>query len=456
MRHEVHGMRRRDGPVRPAFRLAAIGLGLLLCLLLPRTAAATARQSAAPVAALACDAHQPSLGFALQSDGAGGTVVQPPDGPNAALDVGLSRLAVACQAVFAAPDAAGAGAFDLPAGTVTFTIAGPGLFVESNAQSEIVACGSAARNLPCTAALPAGDATVTGTAALTVHVVVQPLAVLPPLPAVGAIGVTAVYQEDPALGGESATASAAIDLAPPRYAATAAVDRAVVTSGVNAGAVITVQLRHPLPEGCSPLGASIYLFCTGESLQPGDAGAEPGTVALTTDLGLFPNGESTITAACDAGGGAAPVAGGQASLTAPAPGVDAPFRYTCTEVRVRLAAAGFAGEATVTALFTGALTGASAQSSATLTIAPGPATLQLIGGCTPAQAPASLPAAAPIDELVGSISPASAVVAVWRHDPDGGWQALYLRGGGPVDGATVEPGEPLFICVDGVAQYPLG
>lgn len=448
-------MKRRDGSVRARFALAAAGFGLLLCLLLPRTAAAAARQGAVPAAGLACDAHQPSLGFTLQTDSAGGTAVQPPAATDAALDVGLPRLAVACQAVFLAPDAADAGAFDLPAGTVTFTISGPGLFVESNARSVSVACGSAVQNLPCTGALPAGDATVSGTAALTVHVVVQPLAVLPPLPAPAAITVGAVYQADPALGGGRAAASAAIDLAPPHYAASASVDRAVVTSGVNAGAVITVQLRHALPEGCSPLGAGVFLFCTGESLQPGDAGAEPGTVTLTTDLGRFPNGENTITAVCDTGG-AGVTAGEQPLLTAPQPGLDAPFRYTCTSAAVRLAAAGFAGEATVTALFTGALSGATAQSSVTLTIAPGPATLQLIGGCTPVQAPASLPAGAPIDDLVGSISPASAVVAVWRHDAAAGWQALYLRGGGPVDGATADPGEPLYVCVDALAQYPLG
>jgi hypothetical protein len=446
-------MRRSNGIVRAALRLPVAGLGLLLWLLLPWSATAAPRQGATPAAALACDAHQPSLSFALQSDG-GGTVLQPPDSSNAALEVGLSRLAVACQAVFVAPDAAGAAVFDLPAGTVTFTVSGPGMLVENNARSLTVACGSAAQNLACTGALPAGDAGVTGTAALTVHVAVLPLATLPPLPAPGAVGVTAVYQEDPALGGAGATASAAIDLAPPRYAATASVDRTVVTGGTNASAVVTVQLYHPLLEGCAPLSVGLYLFCSGESLQPGDAGAEPGTVTLTTTLGLFPNGESTIAAACDAGEGQSP--GGQPALTAPPPGVDAPFRYTCTDVRVRLAAAGFAGEATVTAQFTGAITGATAQSSVTVTIAPGPATLQLIGGCTPAQAPSGLPAAAPIDELVGSITPSSAVVAVWRHDPDTGWQALYLRGGGPVDGATVDPGEPLYICVDALAQYPLG
>lgn len=452
-------MKRSNGLVRRARRLAFAALGLLCWLLLPRPVAALPLQAASPAAALACDAHQFSLSFSLQSDGAGGAALQPPAGPNAALDVGLARLAVVCQAVFAV-GATGAGTtFDLPAGSVTFTVSGPGMFVESAAQSVTVACGSVAQNLPCTGAVPGGEANLTGTAALTVHVVLLPLAALPPLPADGAIAVSVAYQEDPALGDAGAAASAAIDLAPPRYAAQASVDRAVVTSGVNAGAVVTVQVRHALAEGCAPLGGGPYLFCTGESLQPGDAGAEPGTVTFTTNLGLFPNGASTIAAACDASsaGGASAAAGETPpALTAPPPGVDTPFRYSCSSVGVRLASAGFAGEATVSIQFTGALTGATAQAGVTVTIAPGPATLQLIGGCTPAQAPRSLPAAAPIEDLVGSISPSSAVVSIWRHDPEAGWQALFLRGGGPVDGATVEPGEPLFICVDALAQYPLG
>src|SRR5581483_763565 len=151
-------MRHRDGIAHAAQWLTPAWLALLACLLLPRAAAAQPRQAAMPVAALACDAHQPSVGFALQPGGVGGTLLQPPAGPNAALDVGLSRLAVACQAVFAAPDAAGSGAFELPAGTVTFAISGPGMLVESNAPSVTIACGSAAQNLPCTGALPSGDA----------------------------------------------------------------------------------------------------------------------------------------------------------------------------------------------------------------------------------------------------------------------------------------------------------
>lgn len=440
--------------MRRATRLAVAMLGLLLWLLVPRAAAAAPRQAATPSAALACDAHQPGLSFSRQSDSNGEPVVQPPAGPNAALDVGLSRLAVTCQAVVSAPGA-GATPFDLPAGFVTFTLSGPGLIVESGSQSVTLACGSAAQNRPCTGALPSGDTGVTATAALTVHVVILPLAALPPLPAAGAIGVSVAYQEDPALGDAGATANAAIDLAPPRYAANARVDRAVVSSGVNAGVVVSVQLRHALPAGCAPLGGGVYLFCTGTSLQPGDLGAEPGTVSLRTDLGLFPNGASTITAACDAGGAGEAAGEAQPALTAPAPGADAPFRYTCTEVGVRLAAAGFAGEATIAMKYTGAITGATAQASVTVTIAPGPATLQLLGGCTPAQAPGSLPTAAPIDDLVGSINPSGAVVSIWRNAAGDGWQALYLRGGGPVDGETVEPGEPVFVCVDALAQYPL-
>jgi hypothetical protein len=402
---------------------------------------------------VACDAHQPSIAFPLQADASDGaqTVLQPPAGPNAALDVGLPRLSVLCQAVFQAP--AGSDApFSLPAGNVTFAVSGPGLIVESAAQFATVSCGSAARNTPCSGATAVDAATVTGTAALSVHVVLLPSATLPPLPAAGAIGVSAVYQEDPALGDASATAQTAIDLALPLYAALGSVDQPLISSGPNAGAVVTVRLRHALPENCVPLGVGPYLFCSGASAQPGDAGAEAGTITFTTNLGVFPNGGSSIDAPCGTANGA------PGGVVVPPPGVDSAYPFACTEASARLSAAGFAGEATVTATFTGALTGATAQTGVTLTIAPRPATLQLVGGCTPAQVPQSLPAGAPVADLVGSISPATAVVGIWRRDEAGGaWQALYLRGDqAPVDDATVEPGETISVCVDALAQYPLG
>ncbi len=436
--------------------IAGAAIGLIGWALLAGGTAAAPAQPTALGGALACDAHQPALSFPLQAGSAGGQpLLQPPAGPNAALDVGLPRLAAICQAVFAAPDASStaaspADAFSLPAGSVSFSVSGPGLIVEGASQLATVACGSAAQGVACSAAAAATDTSVSGNPALAVHVVLLPTASLPALPAVGAITVQATYVEDPALGTDTATAQTTIDLKPPDDTISASADQTVVASGPDAGIVITARLRHALPENCTPLGGGPYLFCRAESTAPGDAGVETGTVAFTTTLGAFPNGATAIDAACGSGGSETP-------LVVPPPGVDAPFPYACSEARVRLSAAGFAGEATITAMFTGMLTGATAQASLIVTIAPRPATLQLAGGCTPVQVPQSLPAAAPVADLVGSVSPASAVVAVWRHDAAGGWQAVYLRDSqAPVDGATVDPGQMVSVCVDALAQYPLG
>ncbi|HLZ73060.1 MAG TPA: hypothetical protein VKV26_24415 [Dehalococcoidia bacterium] len=429
--------------------LCLIGVALLAGTLDAGLAAGAPAQPAPFAAALACDAHNPAISFPLQGDGADTPLLPAPSGPNAALDTGLPRMAVLCQAVLQAP-ASGA-AFSLPAGSVSFSVSGPGLIVESAAQLATLPCGSAAQGIACTGAATSGDAAVTGLPGLAVHIVLLSRAALPPLPAPGAISVQARYAEDPSLGDASATAQAAIDLAPPSYALLASADQPLISSGPNAGVVITARLRHALPENCAALGDGPYLFCRGESLQPGDAGAEAGTVRFSTDLGVFANGESAIDADCGAGAGAPP-------LVAPAPGFDALVPYDCNGANVRLSAAGFAGEATISAAFTGAVTGATAQATLSVTIAPRPATLPLAGGCTAVLAPAGLPSHAPVTDLVGSISPAGAVVAIWRQDTSsGGWLALYLRGGrAPVDDATVEPGQAISVCVDALAQYPLG
>jgi len=55
-----------------------------------------------------------------------------------------------------------------------------------------------------------------------------------------------------------------------------------------------------------------------------------------------------------------------------------------------------------------------------------------------------------------SMTPPEAVVAIWRRAPDGRWQLGYARdAAAPRDFATVDPGDPLTVCVDAPASYPL-
>lgn len=408
---------------------------------------------AALAAALACDARRPSPAFALTRDPTGrpALAADASEAP-AALNLAEPRLAVTCAAVFANADApSGGDPLALPPGEVTFSVSGPGLIVEQATQIATVACGVAAQPGSCRGgvATEAAPESVAATAALTIHVVLLPGALLPPAGSGEFINVNAAYR-----GGDGgvATAASAIDLGPPLYQIVLTPGRAVADGGANDGVAIGVRLRHALPSGCSVLGAGPYLLCAELSAEPGDSGAEPGTIVFTTDLGAFPNGEQRIAADC----GDLPAA--SARLTVPGPGGERPFALSCTDVAVRLSPMGRAGEVTIRATFTGALTGASASGETALTLAPRPATLPLAGGCAEVFAPQALPAAAPVTLLVESVQPASAVVSVWRRDPATGvWQAGFLRGAAaPLDFTTLDPGERVILCVDGLAQFPLG
>ena len=56
-----------------------------------------------------------------------------------------------------------------------------------------------------------------------------------------------------------------------------------------------------------------------------------------------------------------------------------------------------------------------------------------------------------------SVTPPSAVAGIWRRAAaTGAWEAGYLRDPqAPVQFTTVNPGDPLLICVDAQARYPV-
>jgi hypothetical protein len=74
------------------------------------------------------------------------------------------------------------------------------------------------------------------------------------------------------------------------------------------------------------------------------------------------------------------------------------------------------------------------------------------------QVPSTLPAGSPVSLLVESVTPASAVYAVWRRNPEtGAWEAGYLRGQQQLtEFDAVAPRAAVTVCVDAVARLPLG
>jgi len=418
---------------RARWRAARAVLPLLLALLaaLPaRAARARPAQSGQPAIAVACATDTRLLAFALDDTGA----PLPPPGANATLDTGNPRLAATCQALVTLPGAADPLA--VPPGSILYTVAGPGIAVESGTTSYEAACG-------CAGTLQA-DGSALAPAAGAVHIAIAPGAPLPQGPAPGAITLTAAYRS--ADGALEATATAAIDLAPPlvRLQLDARLESA--PSGAPGTIRLTLRLQQAVPAGCVALGNN--LVCA-DPAGAAVAGAEPGTLTLTTTLGAFASGERTLVLTCGAPPATPPVA--------PPPGVERPYPLACADdLAVAVDLNGRAGEATLAAAFRGFYTGAAASASTTVTVPPSPPSYPLRPGCTDVQAPIELPPAAPVALVAESVTPPEAVVAIWRRDRDGRWQLGYARDpAAPLDFATVDPGAPLTICVDRAAGYPL-
>lgn len=371
--------------------------------------------------------------------------------PAGAFDAGEPALALSCAAVF--EDPAADDPFALPPGTVSFSVQGPAIVVESGTQSYSVACGDPAQPAPCQAGVGPQDpgaagAAATPAAALSVHLALQPGAVLRPIPASAFATVQAVYA--PADGSEPIVAQTSIDLGQPRYRIELSSDRPLISSGAGENAVISARVSRLLPGGCGPVDGSAYLACQGDAPDAALSGGEPGTLTFGTPLGLFPNDAQSVALPCGDQGAVL------TTLVVPA-GADLPVLASCTGAAVRLRPAGSAGDATVTVTFSGALTGATATAETRLSIAPQPATIALSHGCTDLRVPSAAPLGAPVSLVVESATPSTGVVSLWRRDASGGWQAGYLRDSdAPVDFETVDPGDQITICVDAVVQFPLG
>jgi len=347
--------------------------------------------------------------------------------------------------------------FMLPPGQVVFGVTGPGVIVENGAQVYRVDCGDPASPDSCqgavplaaSAAGPAAGPAVTGAAAFTVHVALRPNVQLPLPVATSPIVLTAVYR--PIGSEDQAMESTRIGLAVPAYRLGVSPDRMMSNSGTVAGVVIEAHLQRRLRGSCTNLGDGVYVVC-GDSISSGfAAGGEQGELTFTTDLGTFVNQEQSVTVPC--GGGS----DGSTTLVIPTAGSESPFRLDCDTVRVRLLTLLSAGEAHISAQFTGAVTSATAAAQTTVTIAPRPVTGTLTLGCAERQAPSALPRGAPVSLLVESLNPAEAVVGIWRRNSQtGGLDAGYFRdSAAPLDFGSIDPGDRIIICVDAQAQYPL-
>lgn len=422
-------------PARLLARAALLpaALALLLAMALPPARPLRARpaQPAQPAIAVACAADTRPLAFALDATGA----PLPPAGPNAALDTGNSRLAVTCSALVTLPGAADPLA--APPGSILYTISGPGIAVESGTATYTVACGCAGTPRADGSALPPPEATL--------HVAIAPGAPLPQAPAPGAITLAATYGS--ADGALTATAAAAIDLAPPVVRLQLTPHLQNGPDGAPAEIRLAIRVQQALPANCATLAA--YLVCARPISDDAEDGAEPGILTLSTTLGTFANGGRMLRITCGVAPATPPVA--------PLPGVVHPYPLACEgEQTVTIVLAGRAGDVRLSASFQGFYTGATAAAGAELTVPPLPPAYPLQPGCTAVQAPIELPPAAPVALVAESVTPPEAVVAIWRRGRDGRWQLGYARdAAAPRDFQTVDPGDPLTVCVDAPASYPL-
>jgi hypothetical protein len=396
--------------------------------------------------AIACDARGQPIDFALVQSVVGDEPLSAAL-PNATLDILHPRLAVTCQAVFEDAHAA-ANPFALPAGRVTFTVAGPGLIVESGGQTYTTTCGDQDTPGRCMGAVVAGqlpDTLVRAAEELTVHVALLSAPPPAPPPAPAAIVVTASYQPDDA--SDAISVSTLIDLVPPTYRLSLSANRNVIGSASTEPVLVTAHLWRQIADACLSIAGGPFLVCQQLGLEAGAGGAEPGRVVFTTSHGAFVNLDQRIEAPC--------IDQQPAVLGA---GEDGAYPLGCTSVSAKLTPFGASGDALVTATFTGLVTGATASDQIPLTITPEPATFPLRDGCTVLRVPTGVPVDSPVEVVVDSVTPSRSVYAVWRrNERSGTWEAGYLRGGdAALDAVRVSPGDQVAICVDALATFPLG
>lgn len=391
-------------------------------------------QTVGPLVVVACTSDGSTVAFPLLQ----GTppIVREPMSADAVLDMGEPARAVACQAVV--ENTGAADPFKDDTGTLTLAVNGPAQIVENGFQVAMVDCG-------CGGVVGDG-ATVTALPSLTFHVAQQPGTPLPSGPTPGAIHVIASFQ--PADGSAGAVGSAAIDLVPPVVHLNLSAQPVMSVNGDYGTVQLTLHIERVLPADCSPIDDAAFIVCALPVSSIEEAGAEAGMVAFSTSLGTFANGAQQFQALC----GEQPVI----TPTVPYPGLPSPGTQGCDTLTVSIALQGHAGDATFTADYSGAYTGAHATARVTVPIAPLPPSYRLLPGCTQVSAPLELPASAPVRLIAESVTPPDAVTGIWRLGAEGVWQLGYAPDANtPVDFTIVSPGDSLFICVDLLADYPL-
>lgn len=239
----------------------------------------------------------------------------------------------------------------------------------------------------------------------------------------------------------------------------------VAQGGNGGGATITASLytvnTNPLVLGLGAtgnivIGGSGTVTAAGQVLS---AGAEPGTVTFATSAGVFgapaaaaASAQQTVSVACG-------VLPGSTLAFNPQTFSFGTFSFTgCTSASATLYGGGAAGQATVVATFTGAITGGQAQNAVMVAISPVANVVSLIRGCNEVITPASLAQNGPIGAYVATVSPANAVVSVWQfNNAAQAFGALYFSAAGaPTNGGSVGPNQSVFVCVSGAAGVPNG
>lgn len=419
-----------------------------------------------------------------------------------ALSITTPNGVVLCGAVFEDVPAATATAGQdadpstIDGGTITFNLtSGVATILESNASNFTVSCGSTtifegcqgANLLPsgaCVAALTCTFATPNP--ANTVHVALRGGASFPLIGASSpVITLSATYNRFPSLTalagavpGPAATApistnTTTIGLTVPAYAMTLTPSPATISaaSGTGAGSTLTAALYHGVANTCSTVTAPIavgtasgtgFVICLGAggSFIQTVAGAESGVVTFSTSSGVFGN----TTAAQGGGQQIFSVHCGQLPATSPVIliptlGLNPLFSLSaCVTAQATLFGGGAAGTAIVVANFVGDFTGATAQATTTVSLAPQAATVALSRGCNEVITAANTAAGTPVSTIVGQVQPGGIVVSVWRFDNSlHAFQAgFFSTAGAPTDFSTTGPSQSLFICVSASGTFPTG
>lgn len=405
----------------------------------------------------------------------------------ASLSVLAPNVAAICGAVIQdTPPDPDSNPNTIDGGTITYTLNTPiAAIVESGLATFTVTCGTQALAggpdscqgavfTPAYTTPPQSPAFLSPPLANTIHVALQPGATFPFVGSLlPAIGLSATYTRAGALGAAKTvtTNTAVIGLASPQYQLQLAANPGAIAAapGVDNGSTLVATVLHPVITGCVALVLGGFVACPFSPAlfaATGQPGAESGQVTFSTDAGaLGPTnispGQSLAlryTIHCGPIPTAPPVVivPDAPSLNPGPPG----FVFaTCTAVQASLYGAGAAGTATVTAAYTGDITGATALATVTVTLQPAGAPANLSPGCNQVITPSSTAPGSPLSSIVSLIQPGNIVVSVWQFDnASKRFQALYfaMAPAAPVDATTVGPAASLFVCVNAAGAYQPG